>query len=348
MRVALALGVARGVTPPEVCRPRRRAARSARARCRRWPTCGAPTCSSAIGARQEGRQSHAALHRRRPARAPPTVDRSPTYPRRELSDALGAIGVRRVTADARRVSINAQPVLAHPGHEIAETRRRGRRRCAACRCRARPAPRRWPGARRRACARSTTSANVPVRSGSTGAGAAAVGRTIACRCRWRGRDHRRRRRAAPRARGSSAARARCPARSIRSAPPLPTSSRAGTRRPAIAGPCARGSAGRAATTSSPRSRSGGTVTGTTDRRKYEILAEPALGHLGAELAVGRRDQAHVGVQRHRAADPLELAGLEHAQDLGLDRRRQLADLVEEQRAAVGQLEAARACAGPRP
>ena len=50
---------------------------------------------------------------------------------------------------------------------------------------------------------------------------------------------------------------------------------------------------------------------------------------------------HVDLERRRAADPLELALLEDAQQLRLDRERQLADLVEEQRAAVGPLEAAR-------
>ena len=44
--------------------------------------------------------------------------------------------------------------------------------------------------------------------------------------------------------------------------------------------------------------------------------------------------------RAAAADGLELALLEHAQELDLGLRRQLAHLVEEDRAAVGQLEAA--------
>src|SRR6185312_9847416 len=40
----------------------------------------------------------------------------------------------------------------------------------------------------------------------------------------------------------------------------------------------------------------------------------------------------------RAADPLEPLLFERAQDLRLQREREIADLVEEQRAAVGQLE----------
>ena len=46
------------------------------------------------------------------------------------------------------------------------------------------------------------------------------------------------------------------------------------------------------------------------------------------------------LMRARAAEPLELVLLQHAQDLGLRVRAHVADLVEEQRAAVGLLEAA--------
>ncbi len=48
-------------------------------------------------------------------------------------------------------------------------------------------------------------------------------------------------------------------------------------------------------------------------------------------------------QRLRTTEPLELAELEHAQELGLRGQRQLADFVEEQRAALRQLEPALAC-----
>ena len=51
--------------------------------------------------------------------------------------------------------------------------------------------------------------------------------------------------------------------------------------------------------------------------------------------------AHVGVARPGLADALELLVLQEAQQLGLQRRRDLADLVEEQRAALGRLDAAR-------
>ena len=47
------------------------------------------------------------------------------------------------------------------------------------------------------------------------------------------------------------------------------------------------------------------------------------------------------MMERRAAEALELALLEHAQQLGLDGRRHLADFVEKQHAAVGLLDAAR-------
>src|SRR6185312_10976150 len=72
----------------------------------------------------------------------------------------------------------------------------------------------------------------------------------------------------------------------------------------------------------------------------EILTERAARHLGVEVAVGRGDEAHVDRQRRQAADAQHLALLDDAQELDLDRQRQLADLVEEHGPAVGGLEQA--------
>ena len=72
----------------------------------------------------------------------------------------------------------------------------------------------------------------------------------------------------------------------------------------------------------------------------QIAAEAPLPHFLVQIAVGGGDDAHVDVDRPRAAEPLDLAVLQHAQQLRLQLERQLADLVEEDRAAVGQLEAA--------
>ena len=77
-----------------------------------------------------------------------------------------------------------------------------------------------------------------------------------------------------------------------------------------------------------------------DDAVVEILAERALAHQCVEVAVGGRDDAHVDGDRAIAADPLDLALLEHAQQLGLHGGRHVADLVEEERAALGLLELA--------
>ena len=73
---------------------------------------------------------------------------------------------------------------------------------------------------------------------------------------------------------------------------------------------------------------------------HEVLAEAAvLGQVG-ERPVGRRDDADVHAARGRLADALDLAGLEHAQQGRLELGREVADLVEEDGAAVGGLEEA--------
>ena len=92
--------------------------------------------------------------------------------------------------------------------------------------------------------------------------------------------------------------------------------------------------------SSLRSRSGGTVHGHDVQPVEEVLAEapgarprPARSRWVAETT---RTSTLIGLL---AADALELLLLQHAQQLELQRRRHVADLVEEQRALVGQLEA---------
>ncbi len=70
----------------------------------------------------------------------------------------------------------------------------------------------------------------------------------------------------------------------------------------------------------------------------EVVAELARRDRPLEILVGGRDQADVGADRLGAAEPLELALLEHAQQLDLGGEVQVANLVEEQRAAVGELE----------
>ena len=69
----------------------------------------------------------------------------------------------------------------------------------------------------------------------------------------------------------------------------------------------------------------------------QVFAESTGLGLGGEIAVRRDDEADVDVLG-AAADGLHLAGLDDAQDLRLHRQRQLADLVDEERALVGLLE----------
>src|SRR5256886_17682387 len=74
--------------------------------------------------------------------------------------------------------------------------------------------------------------------------------------------------------------------------------------------------------------------------EVEVLAEAAGRDLLAQHAVGRGDDARVDRVRLAAAAAQALALLQRAQELHLDVRRDLGDLVEEERAAVGALEAA--------
>ena len=79
----------------------------------------------------------------------------------------------------------------------------------------------------------------------------------------------------------------------------------------------------------------------------EVGAEAALGHLLLEIRVGRRHQPAVDLDRLRAADRDDLALLQRAQQLHLRRERHLADFVEEERAALGDLEQALPNRAPR-
>jgi hypothetical protein len=77
---------------------------------------------------------------------------------------------------------------------------------------------------------------------------------------------------------------------------------------------------------------------TLSRKNRSSRNVPARSPL--EVLVGGGDHAHVHLDRPRRAEPLDLALLEHAQHLGLRLQAHVADLVEEDRAAVGLLELA--------
>jgi hypothetical protein len=90
-----------------------------------------------------------------------------------------------------------------------------------------------------------------------------------------------------------------------------------------------------------RSRSGGIHSGKDAQAIVEIVAKRPFGHGRRQVPVAGGDDAHVERDRVRAAHPLDLALLQHAQELRLQRERHLGNLVEEERSALRLLELAR-------
>ena len=74
----------------------------------------------------------------------------------------------------------------------------------------------------------------------------------------------------------------------------------------------------------------------------EVFAELAVAHSLLQVLVGGGDDADIGLDRGVAADAVEVAVGEHAQQPGLQFGGHVADLVQEQRAAFGLFEAAAA------
>ena len=68
----------------------------------------------------------------------------------------------------------------------------------------------------------------------------------------------------------------------------------------------------------------------------QVVAEPAVGDQAFDAGVGRGDDADVDLDRLRLAERVDLVRLEEAQQLRLHLGADLADLVEEQRAAGGR------------
>jgi hypothetical protein len=73
----------------------------------------------------------------------------------------------------------------------------------------------------------------------------------------------------------------------------------------------------------------------------EILPELALGHHLPQIALCAGEDADVDRHSPRAAQPFDRPVLEHAQQLDLHRQRHVVDVVQEDRAGIGQLEASR-------
>ena len=77
--------------------------------------------------------------------------------------------------------------------------------------------------------------------------------------------------------------------------------------------------------------------------EVQIFAEQALLDQDTKILVGRGDDAHIGLDRRAAADGRVFALLQNAQQPRLRFHRHVADFVQEQRAAFGQLETAGRC-----
>ena len=70
----------------------------------------------------------------------------------------------------------------------------------------------------------------------------------------------------------------------------------------------------------------------------EVVAEFALRDRPIEIAPGRGDDAHVDLDDRAPADTAQLALLDHAQQLGLEWKLEIADLVDQQGPSVRLLE----------
>ena len=83
--------------------------------------------------------------------------------------------------------------------------------------------------------------------------------------------------------------------------------------------------------SSLRSRKGGTRTRRTSSLKNRSSRKSSLLDQGREILVRGRDTADIDRTGRLRADRADLARLKHAQELTLQRGRQIADLIEKDR-----------------
>jgi len=79
----------------------------------------------------------------------------------------------------------------------------------------------------------------------------------------------------------------------------------------------------------------------------QVLAKLTLGAELGQVHLGRADHPHIQIDLFVAADPTEAAVLQEAQQLGLQPRAHLADAIEKQRTACGQLQQAELAFRPR-
>ncbi len=90
--------------------------------------------------------------------------------------------------------------------------------------------------------------------------------------------------------------------------------------------------------SSILSRSAGNESGIVLIRKYEIVAETSVSDQLAYVLVRRRDEPHVNLPVANVADAAKTFLFEHLQQFRLNLQIDVADFVEEDRAAMGHFE----------
>src|SRR5262249_279178 len=83
------------------------------------------------------------------------------------------------------------------------------------------------------------------------------------------------------------------------------------------------------------------VDGNNVQAVVEVFAKRPFFESGPQVAISGRDEANVDLQRARPAQAFELALLQNAQELHLNGRGDVADLIEEERAFIGELKLAR-------
>jgi hypothetical protein len=90
---------------------------------------------------------------------------------------------------------------------------------------------------------------------------------------------------------------------------------------------------------------GGDAQGDNGEAIVEVLAEAALSDFGGEILVGSGDDADADADGEFAAEAVELAFLEDAEELGLGGLGQVAYFIEEEGTGIGEFELAAAEAG---
>src|SRR5947209_5969174 len=72
----------------------------------------------------------------------------------------------------------------------------------------------------------------------------------------------------------------------------------------------------------------------------QVLTEASCGNFFVEVRIRCRDQSHIDAAASRGTHRFEFSCLQNAKQLRLLAQRNIRDLIEEERAAIGKIEAA--------